>query len=338
VSHVRAIFTWLYWGILSTLAAATAAVFILSFVQNIPPGVRDSKVLFIKPGSPLKEIARQLSAAEICPAWKLKLLARLTRKQSALKPGEYRFDVPSPPLTLLNTLVEGKVLLHKVTFPEGSTMEEVAHILGSAELVPLEDFRSLLRRKDLLDALQVPGESFEGFLFPDTYQFSKIDGARSILEVLVARFRKALTPDDERQAATLDLNLLQWVTLASIIEKESSVPAEHAIISSVFHNRLKKRMRLQSDPTVIYGIPNFNGNITKKDLQTPTPYNTYTKAGLPPGPVANPGADSLHAAVHPARTDFLYFVARNDGTHAFAKTYEEHVRNVGKYQLARRKE
>ncbi len=284
-------------------------------------------------------MARELGDAGVLVSpWKFRLLARLTRKQSLLKPGEYRFPVPSPPWETLKILLEGKVILHKVTFPEGSTVAEITRVLWENHLIDSKAFTDLLARKDFLQYLKIPADSFEGFLFPETYYFAKTDHPDRMIETMVARFRDIATPQNEALAKSLHLSLLQWVTLASIVEKETSVVDEQPTVSSVFHNRLKKKMRLQSDPTVIYGIKNFNGNITKKDLETTTLYNTYRISGLPPGPIANPGASSLNAAIHPAQTDYLYFVANGKGTHVFAKTYEEHARNVAIYQLKQRPE
>jgi UPF0755 protein len=329
-------FVWLYWGIVSLILIFTLGYETLSFVRNIPPLTPASTVVFIKPGSSVREMSRTLAEAQVLKTpWKLSFLARIFRKQAALRPGEYKMDVPSPPWTILRTLIEGKVILHKVTFPEGFTMTDITETLAASSLVNPDEFRGELARKDLLARLNLPGDTFEGFLFPDTYYFAKTDPPAKIVEAMVSRFRQAIRPEDQEKAEGFGFTLLQWITMASMIERESSLPDEHVTISSVFHNRLKKKMRLQSDPTVIYGIPNFNGNLTKLDLETPTPYNTYTRGGLPPGPIANPGESAIHAAVNPASTEYLYFVADQEGRHIFSKTYEEHLKAVAIYQLHR---
>ncbi len=328
------IFVWIYWGIVSSIIFLFFGFELLTFFRNIPYVPRDSVVVFVKPGSSVKEISTQLSESNILLSpWKFRFLTRLRKKQAALKPGEYRFDLPSTPWAVLETLIGGKVLRHKITVREGLTVKDVTEIVTQTKLVNINEFQNALARQDLLKSFEVPSETFEGFLFPDTYYFTKTDGAIRILETMVARFRQAIVPQDEHKAKEIGFNLLQWVTLASIIEKESNLSQEHRFISSVFHNRLRKRMRLQSDPTVIYGIPNFNGNLTKKDLTTKTPYNTYTKYGLPPGPIGNPGASALHAAVNPENTDYLYFVADRKGRHVFSKTYKEHLKAVLLFQL-----
>ena len=174
--------------------------------------------------------------------------------------------------------------------------------------------------------------SLEGFLYPDTYSFSRIDAEEKIVERMVGRFFEKFTNEYREELKANGWTLEKLVTLASIVEKETGVGDERGLVSSVFHNRLKKRMRLQSDPTTIYGIRDFNGNITKADLQRYTPYNTYVIPGLPPGPIANPGLASLMAALRPTQSDFLYFVSNNQGSHFFSKTYGQHAGHVNKFQ------
>ncbi|MFH1017512.1 MAG: endolytic transglycosylase MltG [Pseudomonadota bacterium] len=317
-------------------AALFLAVEVSSFLRVFPGREREPKVVFIKPHLPPGLIALELrNQGVLTSRWKFKLLVHLLGVGRKLKPGEYNFPVPSSPLEAVRTLVAGKVILHKVLFPEGITVDGMGHVLAEAGLVDTQSFEELTHRSDLPARFGIPAGSLKGFLFPDTYFLSKLDDGEAILRTVYERFKAVITPQDHLRARELRLSLLQWVTLASLIEKESSLTSEQPMISSVFHNRLKKWMRLQSDPTVIYGIPDFNGNLTKKDLQTPTPYNTYTKMGLPPGPIANPGLSALRAAIYPATTNFLYFVARKDGTHAFAATYEEHLKNVARYQLGK---
>jgi UPF0755 protein len=328
--------TKLLWLLLLALVAFAVAKEYRELFVTPAGDPNASAIVFIRPNSSVKRIAAQLrDAGVIGSPLRFRIVAKLRRLERKLKPGEYRFARPSSPWDALGILVEGKVILHRVTMPEGITMVDTAHILSSAELVRLDSFLALLSDAELLKKTRVPAPSFEGFLFPDTYYFSKVDEPAKMIRTMTDRFHAALRPEDRKRAEALGFSLVQWVTLASIIEKESSLPAEHAIVSAVFHNRLKKKMRLQSDPTVIYGLAKFDGNLRKTDLQTPTPYNTYTRAGLPPGPIANPGASALSAAVNPTAVDYLYFVARKDGTHVFAKTYEEHLKNVATFQLRR---
>jgi UPF0755 protein len=186
-------------------------------------------------------------------------------------------------------------------------------------------------------SFKIAADTLEGYLFPDTYFFPKGMSAESLAASMVERFENQFLPEWRVRADELKLSIHEVVTLASIIEKETGEASERPIISSVFHNRLKKNMRLESDPTVIYGIEDFDGNITRKHLKTATPYNTYTMKGLPPGPIANPGGASIQAALYPAKTDFLFFVSRKDRTHQFSTTIDEHNAAVRKYQLKRRR-
>jgi len=325
-----------FYFLLGAIFVSVLSLDIYSAFYVFPSMGNDTTVVIIPPHSHLKSIARELKNKGVLDeTLKFRILGRLLRVERKLKPGEYSFPFPSSPYDALKILAAGKVLRHKVTFPEGTTMTEMGNILVGNNLVNEKQFFSELRNAALLKKLQIPANTFEGFLFPDTYYFTKNDSTDTILEKMVDRFRSEITPERFKKAQDLNLSLLQWVTLASIIEKESGVVFEQPIISSVFHNRLRKKMRLQSDPTVIYGIPNYDGNIRKVDLLTPTPYNTYTRGGLPLGPIANPGKTALLAAIEPAQTDFFYFVAKRDGTHIFAKTYEEHAQNVRKFQLRR---
>ena len=177
----------------------------------------------------------------------------------------------------------------------------------------------------------------EGYLYPETYYFSKGEGERKIIQTMISTFNQFYTLDMEEKARVLSMTRREIVTLASIIEKETSVGNERPLISAVFHNRLKRRIRLQSDPTVIYGLPDFDGNLTRKDLRVHSPYNTYWVKGLPPGPIANPGNESLIAVLNPAPVDYLYFVSKNNGTHYFSKTLSEHNGAVQRYQKNRRR-
>ncbi len=187
----------------------------------------------------------------------------------------------------------------------------------------------------LMAEFGIEGESLEGYLFPDTYQFAKRTPPHEIVRRMVTQFQTVYDESFRKRAAQLGMTLREVVTLASIIEKETGNASERGLISAVFHNRLKKKMRLQSDPTVIFALTDFNGNLTKKDLSAPSPYNTYRFIGLPPGPIANPGKESLYAALYPANVDYLYFVSKNDGTHFFSKNLREHNGAVNKYQRRR---
>jgi UPF0755 protein len=203
-------------------------------------------------------------------------------------------------------------------------------------LGPASSFLALARDGAFARSLSVPADGLEGYLFPDTYHFSPLDSAPKILGMFVARFHQVFTPELEGEARQAGFTVHQIVTLASVIEKETGRRDEQALVSAVFRNRLRHGMPLQADPTVIYGIEKFDGNLTRKDLETPTPYNTYTAPGLPAGPIGNPGRSALLAALRPADVPYLYFVARDDGSHEFSSSLAEHNRAVNRYQRSRR--
>jgi UPF0755 protein len=223
------------------------------------------------------------------------------------------------------------VILHPVTIPEGFTRDQIADVLAAKGLADKKRFLELTEDKALLRQYGISGPSLEGYLFPDTYHFSRGTPTLAVLDTMVKRFRQAVAPFMEKTQGT-GMKFEDVVTLASIVEKETGRPEERPLIASVFLNRLRLGMRLESDPTVIYGMENFDGDLKKKDLTEKTPYNTYIIYGLTPGPIANPGLESIKAVIDPARTDYLYFVSRNDGSHHFSRTLAEHNRAVGIYQ------
>jgi UPF0755 protein len=249
-----------------------------------------------------------------------------------VRAGEYEFTTAETPVEILKKLVRGDVMRHSVTFPEGSTMKDMAGILAASGLMDAGSFIEAARDAKLKAALGVDGPTLEGYLFPDTYSIDKAASAKDLVRNMHSNFMKAFGEDARKKAATLGISINEAVTLASIIEKETGRVEEMRLISSVFHNRLRRGMPLQSDPTVIYGIKDFDGNLTRAHLKTMTPYNTYMVRGLPPGPIASPGKAAIEAAVDPDKTDYLYFVSRNDGTHAFSATLSAHNRAVYQYQ------
>jgi UPF0755 protein len=238
-------------------------------------------------------------------------------------------------LDIVRILEQGRVLVHRVTIPEGSTIWQIATLLDAEGLVDKQRFLELSMDPSLASFYVPEANSLEGFLFPDTYHFIKGIGGDGVIETIVQRFFREFTREDERRARELGMSVYEIVTLASIIEKEAVVDREKPIIAGVFYNRLRRGMRLQADPTVLYG-QRRRGRITRRDLRAKHPYNTYVQNGLPPGPIANPGAAALKAALYPARVSYLYFVSKNDGTHYFSRTLRDHQRAVRKYQLRRK--
>ena len=256
--------------------------------------------------------------------------------ERSLKAGEYELKAGSGIGDVVDKIVKGEVVLREITIPEGLTVPQTAELLDEKGVVTKEAFLKAAGDREFIRAkLGRPVDSVEGYLYPDTYKVEKGITAKELVARMIARHREVFRAIDH---SGVDLSSHEIVTLASIIEKETAVAEERPIISAVLHNRLKLGMRLECDPTVIYGMgEDFHGNLRKKDLQLESPYNTYVIYGLPPGPISNPGKGSLEAAVNPAPVDYLYFVSRGDGTHKFSSRYREHLRAVRKYQKRRRR-
>ncbi|MEK7366275.1 MAG: endolytic transglycosylase MltG, partial [Candidatus Deferrimicrobiota bacterium] len=252
--------------------------------------------------------------------------------------GEYAFPTPPSAFEAWRRLVRGDVIKYEVTVPPGANLYDVAEWLEEKKLVPAEAFLATAASPDVLRRLEIPGESAEGYLFPDNYIFVKPVTPEEILVFMVRQFRRKIPPDAEKRAREDGLSLHQVVTIASIIEKETRVEEEKPIVSAVIRRRLSLGMPLQMDPTVIYGVKRFDGTVTRKDLRTAGPYNTYLNRGLPPGPIANPGLAALTAALNPSKAEYLYFVSRNDGSHTFSRTLPEHIRAVERFRRAVRED
>jgi UPF0755 protein len=253
-----------------------------------------------------------------------------------LKAGEYRFDRAMTPFEIIDKIARGDVFVISVTFPEGLTFAEMARIFESHGLGTAESFVKAARDPAPIHEIDPAARDLEGYLFPETYALPRHTDAARLTRMMVARFEKVFTPELRQAAAARTLTVRQAVTLASIVEKETAKAEERPLVAAVYTTRLRIGMPMQCDPTVIYGLVKagrYDGNIHKVDLSFDSPYNTYRYPGLPPGPIASPGRASLDAAVHPAAADYLYFVSRNDGTHEFARTLEEHNRNVQKFQV-----
>lgn len=321
---------------------ATGIVFIVILYNygNTPSSSNVAeRVVEIKPGMTLRQVSNFLAERELLDEPNAFVLYTYFQgKQNQIQAGEYRFSPSMPPWKILDSLTSGTAILYTVTIPEGYRITEIAELLEKKGLANKEKFITETHNKELMEALQIPSDSsLEGYLYPETYKFSKGAGAAKIVHTLVNTFKKRVQkPELMQQVKAGKLTFHEIITLASLIEKETGLGSERKRISSVFHNRLSRKMRLQTDPTVIYAMVNFNGNIRKKDLSIDSPYNTYKHFGLPPGPIASPGLDSIRAAMEPDRSDFLYFVSRKDGSHQFSTNYEDHTRAVNKYQLNHR--
>jgi UPF0755 protein len=322
---------------LLTLSAIGYGVIHLFRYAESPSNPHDAeKTVMILPGQDLSTLTKKLTSEGIIThPVKFKLIARLKGYAKQLKAGEYALGGNMPPIDILQTIVNGKVRLHRLTVPEGYNLKQISKVVAETGLISPQAFLKACADSELIKKEGISGKTFEGYLFPDTYFFPKGVGADKIISTMVKRFWSVYTPEWQQRTEELGYTIHEIITLASIIEKETGEASERPVISSVFHNRIKKGMRLESDPTVIYGIDSFDGNITRKHLSTPTPYNTYTQKGLPPGPIANPGKASIQAALYPADTPYIYFVAKGDGTHQFSTNIKEHTRAVRHYQLKR---
>lgn len=345
---------WLAWLLVLTLLAAGAAgtaAWLLRYDWETPFGEFAPGGVFVQipHGTPTASIARMLEANRVVrSALSFRLLA-VVHRHAPLEAGEYHFDRPETPEQIFDALAHGRIYLVTVVVPEGDTMAGIAAELESKGVTSRNAFLSAARSPALIADLAPAAPSLEGFLFPATYQFSRHQPGQKIAEAMVRRFREAWThalaargggPAGTGAGGRTPLEI---VTLASLVEKETAVPEERPLVASVFANRLRARMPLDCDPTVIYALElagQYNGRLLLADLRFDSPYNTYRRRGLPPGPIANPGEASLAAALEPAPVKYLYFVATGDGGHVFSRTLAEHNRNVKQYrrreaQLAR---
>lgn len=289
--------------------------------------------LEVKKGEPFSVVARKLSYHGVISSGTLfTLWARLWGLDQKVKWGHYRFEPALSAREVLNRLVLGRGAFHRVTIPEGLTIKQIAALLEKNGLVKKERFLAQARNPETLSLLGLSDRGVEGYLFADTYHFAPGVSEADILKTMANQFRQVFTEAMEARARELGLTRHEAVTLASVIEKETATDSERPLVSAVFHNRLKRAMPLQSDPTVIYGLKHFSGNLTREHLRTKTPYNTYLIQGLPPSPICNPGTASLRAALYPASVPYIYFVSKNDGSHSFSVTFEEHNRAVKIYQ------
>ncbi len=330
-------------------AVSTAFIFIFALLigglffgyQLLKTSVSSDKseIIFdVTPGGSVTQIANELQRKNLIRNASVFLMySRFTNQNSKIKVGEYSLNQSMTPDEILAVLVSGKSITRNLTVAEGLNLFDIATILEKTGLGTKQEFFSIVRDKAFIKALlgeELP--SLEGYLFPETYKFTKFENMKTIITQMVKRFLfvwNELAPDAKR----INWSRNQVVTFASIVEKETGAASDRPLVSSVFHNRLNKKMRLQTDPTVLYGMALVKGdmplNITRNDLITPTPYNSYTTAGLPPTPISNPGKEALVAALRPSETKFLYFVSRNDGTTVFSETLEKHNLSVKAYQL-----
>lgn len=309
------------------------------YVTFFTPASREGGLhtVYIQKGTGFRVVAENLEKAGVVrDAESFIYAARLLGAYKKVQAGEYELDSSMTPLSILNALTTGRVKKHLVTIPEGYNIQEVADTLGAEGLVDPAEFKARAADRYFVATLGLDGATLEGYLFPDTYSFTKGMTVDEVITKMVEKFKTVYMAEFDSRARAKGMSMRTVVTLASIIEKETGSPGERALISAVLHNRLKKRIKLQSDPTVIYAIKDFDGNLTRKHLLEKTPYNTYVNYGLPPGPIANPGRASLDAAISPANADYLYFVSMNNGKHFFSSSLKEHNKAVDSFQRKHR--
>jgi len=303
----------------------------LAYGLFLPIGPESQALVQLKPGSSARRIAADLKKAGVIRSESAFLFWRYLKRDKSLKAGEYAFDHPANAMEVFDRIARGDIYFHTVVVPEGFNIFDIATTLETAGLGSKDQFLEAARNSTMIRDLDPQAPSLEGYLFPDTYHFTRTQSARDIFGTMVHRFRQAT------REIGLTSNFHQVVTMASIVEKETGASEERPIVASVFNNRIARNMVLATDPAVIYAAllnNRYRGAIFQSDLQFDSPYNTYRHSGLPPGPICNPGKASLEAAMHPANTGFLFFVSNNEGHHRFARTEAEHAANVAAYRRA----
>jgi UPF0755 protein len=309
----------------------------LAWALMTPVTPEGQKFVMLRPGYSTRRIAAELEAAGVIRSrLGFILWHRIHRKQS-LKAGEYLFDKTARTLDVYNRLVRGDIYVHTVVIPEGFTMFDIAQAVQDAGLGSSREFLAVAQSNtELISDLAPDAKTLEGYLFPNTYEFTRTQSMKDIAAAMVKQFRQVaeqigLNPSGQ------NADVQKTVTMASIIEKETAVPEERSVVASVYYNRLARNIALQADPSVIYAEllnGNYAGALHHSDMQFQSAYNTYTHSGLPPGPIGNPGRNSLEAALHPAQTDYYYFVSDGNGHHRFSRSLEEHNQNVAKLRQA----
>ena len=324
--------------VLLAVIAGGGAWWAYSRVQQPYRGAADVETFVDIPSGtgPVGIGSRLVDAGVVQDAWTFRVAVILSGRARELKAGEYRFDAPMTALEVVDKIARGDVYKRMLTFREGLTIAEMAQLFEERGFGSAADFSKAAQNAALIRELDPAARDLEGYLFPETYALPRNTPAAEVVEQMVAGFKKAFDEGLRAAAAADGLTVRQAVTLASLVEKETASGDERPLVAAVYRNRMRIKMGMQADPTVIYALQKagkYDGNLSRDDLQFDSPYNTYRYAGLPPGPIASAGRASLEATVKPAAVDYLYFVSRNDGTHVFASTLAEHNRNVQTWQV-----
>jgi UPF0755 protein len=325
-------------GLFIIAVASTVGFFSYQFL-GLGPSDDATEILFdVAPGQTMGTVSANLESQKLIKnSWLFSKYSRLKGANTKLKKGEYALNQTMTPNQVLEVITSGKSVMRSLTIPEGKNIFDIADILEKNNYGTKQDFLKLVTDQEFIQSLLGEKlESLEGYLFPDTYKVTKFDSQKEIIQQMTTNFLNVYK-EIEPLAKKLNWSRSKLITFASIVEKETGAASDRPIVSSVFHNRLRVNMKLQTDPTVLYGkamlLGSMPNNITRADLQTPTRYNSYTNYGLPPGPISNPGRDAILAVINPATTKFIYFVSRNDGTTAFSETLGQHNAAVQKYQV-----
>lgn len=323
--------------LVAVLTALGAGLWVSRRVSAPYAGFTGEQMVEVPPGASTMAIGRRLVAAGVVrDELTFRLAWRVSGRGRSLKAGEYRFTEAAPPGAVIDRLARGDVFLVPVTFPEGLTIEEMAQVFAGAGFGDAASFVTAAGDPSPVKALDPQADTLEGYLFPDTYHLPRRSDAVAVVQRMARRFLGVFDAEMQKKAAATGLTVRQTVSLAALVEKETARGEERPLVAAVYHNRLRVGMPMQADPTVIYALKRagqWDGNITRADLQFDSPYNTYRYPGLPPGPIASPGRAALEATVAPAKVDYLYFVSRNDGSHAFASDLPDHNRNVQEWQV-----
>lgn len=336
---IRAFFKYIVLPIV--IAAALGGVYVSSLWSDIHAPYKgfagEEQFVEVPPGSSTPEIGRRLVAGGVMPdEMTFRAALWMSGRSRSLKAGEYRFDRALSPLDVIEVVSSGDVYTRRITFPEGLTIAEMAKVYEDRGFGDAATFVEAAGDESLVAGLDPLAGDLEGYLFPETYALPRGTPAPRLVAMMVDRFKATYTPELRAAAEAQGMTTRQLMSLAALVEKETGKPEERPIVAAVYRNRLKIRMGLQADPTVVYALQKagrYDGNIRRDDLQFDSPYNTYRYAGLPPGPIAAPGKAAIEAALNPADVPYLYFVSRNDGSHVFSTTLAEHNRNVQRFQV-----
>lgn len=326
--------------LLLILLALAVVAYLIHRLEDPPflPGPAEV-TLFFPAGTSTATIFRMLEKEGVVENARIaEFFYRVTRSANPLQAGEYRFGRPMPASDLIDRMIRGDVVRHTVVVPEGLTAQETFDLFLAQGVGSPKSFARALKATELLPGIAFAVPDLEGFLFPDTWVVTRSTTARQIVEMMTDEFHRYFTPDLREKAQAQRLSAWQTVILASIVQKETGLPSEARAIAGVYLNRLRKRMRLQADPTVVYALKKdarWTGTLYRSDYAYDSPYNTYLNDGLPPGPICNPGLVAIHAAAAPEKTPYLYFAADASGRHTFSKTFEEHIQAIAGIRRAR---